>query len=122
LSRSADIAVAAWEAVDAALSPIFGHNGVAALFYRSVYLSSVDHPWLIPIQTTQGRGTGPPLAALRSALTQRSEPEVATVNRMLLCRFREQLALLIGESLTDRLLRSIWSDICPEQPMQDETS
>jgi len=104
------------------LSPIIGHNGVAALFYRCVSLRSVDNPWLIAIQTAQGRDSGLPLTELRSALTQQAEPEAATVNRMLLCGFREQLASLIGESLTDRLLRPIWSDICPEQPMQDQTS
>lgn len=116
---SAERAVAAWESVDAALSPIIGHNGVAALFYRCAHLGSTDHPWLARIQATQPRGSGIAIPLLRSVLAQQPEPEVAVANRMLLGKFREQLAILIGESLTERLLSSIWSDIFSDEPMQD---
>jgi hypothetical protein len=116
---SAESIVGAWESVDAALSPIIGHNGVAALFYRSVHLASTDHPWVMRIQETQARGSGLPLPLLRSVVAQQSESEAAIANRLLLDKFREQLALLVGESLTERLLRSCWSDIFPNESLQD---
>jgi hypothetical protein len=60
-----------------------------------------------------------PLPLLRSVVAQQSESEAAIANRLLLDKFREQLALLVGESLTERLLRSCWSDIFPNESLQD---
>jgi hypothetical protein len=107
--------------MDGALSPIIGHNGVAALFYRCAHLGSTDHPWLGQIQAIQPRGSGMPFQALRSVLEQQDASEAAGANRALLANFRQQLALLVGESLTERLLRSIWADIFPHEPLQDPT-
>jgi hypothetical protein len=119
---SAESVVAGWESVDVVLSPIIGHKGVAALFYRCVHLVLSDHPWLIRIQETQVRGSGLPFPSLRTVFAQQSESEVAIASRVLLGRFREQLELLIGEPLTERLLRSIWSDVFPDELLQGTSS
>ena len=42
----ADTVVAVWRRVDAALLPIVGQRGVAALYKRSLHLANAAHPWL----------------------------------------------------------------------------
>lgn len=49
-ARIADEAVSTWRGVDAALSPIIGQRGVAALFKRSLFLIRPAHAWLATVQ------------------------------------------------------------------------
>lgn len=102
----ADSAVSTWRAVDAALSPIIGQRGVAALFKRSLFLIRADHPWLAAIYV----GGLPPddFESLRFALMQHSSSNAIAANAALLKSFHDLLAHLIGASLTERLLQSIW--------------
>ncbi|TXH34301.1 MAG: hypothetical protein E6Q92_13075 [Burkholderiaceae bacterium] len=60
--RVADAAVTAWRELDAALSPIIGQRGVAALYQRSLYLTRIDYPWLAGVhQATVRAGEFAPL-------------------------------------------------------------
>ena len=36
----ADVLVSTWQAIDASLSPVIGHRGVAMLYKRSLYLTA----------------------------------------------------------------------------------
>lgn len=119
LTNSADSAVDAWEAVDASLSPIIGHKGVAALFRRSAQLSSADYPWLTQLQENLPKAGGLAFQTMRAALAQQAALEVAAANRRLLLTFREQLVRLIGETLTERLLLPVWAAILPDEPLQE---
>ncbi len=119
LTSSADGAVAAWEAVDASLSPIIGHKGVAALFRRSAHLIAADYPWLIQLEESLPKAGGLAFQTMRAALAQQAAADVATVNRLLLQTFREQLVRLIGEALTERLLLPFWAAVFPNEPLQE---
>ena len=55
--RIAEIAISIWNGVGAALSPIIGQAGVAALFKRSVYLTRITHPCLLAVD----EGARPPV-------------------------------------------------------------
>ena len=97
--------VSVWRDIDAALAPIIGHRGVAALLGRSVHLTRADYPWLTaPHESTTERID---LAFLQSTLSQQTSDTVVAINGALLQKFAELLSNLIGVSLTERLLRPV---------------
>jgi hypothetical protein len=116
-SQVADAAVQTWRAVDAALSPIIGPRGVAALYKRSLYLAGTQHPWLAAVhQDTWQPGDFEPLHA---ALARQPGPAAAAAQEALLQTYRDILGQLIGAPLTERLLRSIGPLPLNVQPEQD---
>ena len=102
----ADVAVSIWRDVAAALAPIIGQSGVAALLKRSIRLARAAHPCL----TAANDGALPAgeLAMLQVVLSQQDSTEAVATNAALLQHFREVLISLIGASLTERLLRPVW--------------
>jgi hypothetical protein len=97
--------VSVWRDIDAALAPIIGHRGVAALFGRSLHLTRVDFPWLAaPSENSADRLD---FAWLQSALSQQTSDNVVALSGALLQKFAELLTHLIGASLTERLLRPV---------------
>lgn len=113
----ADATVAAWQAIDAALSPIIGQRGVAALYLRSLHLNRPVHPGLPA--ATEGLQSSMDTGALKSALAQQDAAGAAAAGGAVLQTFHELLTTLIGPSLTERLLRSIWVDFLSASPAQD---
>lgn len=101
----ASLIVSVWRDIDAALAPIIGHRGVGALFRRTLHLIRHDYPWL----TASHESMADPIdfTALQATLSQRTSANVVAANGALLQKFLEQLASLIGESLTERLLRAV---------------
>ena len=101
----ASLIVSIWRDIDAALAPIIGHRGVGALFRRTLHLIRHDYPWL----TASHESLADPIdfTALHSTLSQRTSANAVAGNGALLQKFLEQLASLIGESLTERLLRAV---------------
>ncbi len=98
-------AVALWRRIDAALSPILGEQGVAALFQRAVYDTRAHYPWLADVQEN-GLRVGD-FAALETALGPQTSADAVAAQRALLASFYETLAILIGAALAERLLRPV---------------
>lgn len=119
-SQVAEAAVQTWRAVDAALSPIIGQRGVAALYKRSLVLACTQYPWLAAVH----EDTRPPgdYAPLHAALARQPGPAAAAAHAALLQTYRDILGRLIGASLTERLLRSIGPLPLRLQPVQDTPS
>lgn len=116
-SQVADAAVQTWRAVDAALSPIVGQRGVAALYKRSLYLARTQHPWLAAVhEDTRQPGD---FAPLHAALIRQPGAAAAAAHEALLLTYRDILARLIGMPLTERLLRTIEPLPQSRQPVQD---
>ena len=116
----ADAVAVLWEEIDAALHPIIGQRGVAALYNRSLKLASQARPWI---------GADPPgaldaidPAPLRATLSQRTAQEAGVGAGALFQAFHELLASLIGSSLTERLLGSVWAPPRGDSPPQDRSS
>ena len=109
--------VAIWQEIDAALTPILGRGGVAALYRRALYLTGPAHPWLALRREDQS--TGADLAALQAALSQQSSAVAAAGGNDFLQTFHKLLASLVGPSLTERLLRSVWEKPSSGSPAQD---
>lgn len=116
----AEHAIALWRGMSDALSPIIGQSGITALYQRSIYLTGIDHRCL--------RGAGELAAApdsfapLRTALAPLSGTDAALAASALAYTFRDLLAHLIGGSLTERLLRSVWISPTSGQAVQDTAS
>jgi hypothetical protein len=111
-SSSTEIAQTAhevWRLVEASLTPIVGHRGVAALYRRSVYLLRSDHP---PLGVFDLDATSVDVLAELQRSSERQTAEVAMeMNAAMLETFRELLAKLIGASLAERLLRPAWDHL-----------
>lgn len=106
-----------WQQIDATLSPILGQRGVTALYQRSLHLASAPHPWLAGTQ--QDLQAAMDLDALKMAIAQRSPADAAAAGGHLLQTFHGLLASLVGPSLTERLLRPVWTHPSSAAPTQD---
>jgi hypothetical protein len=116
-AQIADAMVATWQEIDAALTPIIGSRGVAALYKRSLYLTGAAHPWLAVLHG--GSQAEIDLAALKSVVAQQGSADAALGGNALLQTFYQLLGSLVGPSLTERLLRSVWADSLSGPPAQD---
>jgi hypothetical protein len=103
--ESSDEAVAAWRDVSAALAPIIGLGGVAALYNRSVSLCLAQYPWLISVSPS---ATPADFVGLGRLLSQQDSSAGVAANEALLRCVSQLLCNLIGTSLTERLLHPVW--------------
>ncbi|KAA8712117.1 hypothetical protein F4W70_11935 [Pseudomonas cannabina] len=103
--------------VDAALTPIIGHQGVVALYRRSFHLCVAAHPRLANTYVNVHAAMDP--VALTSALVEQNEADALFFGETLLTTLYELLTTLIGPSLTARLLRSVWEPSLSDTPLQE---
>jgi len=106
--------------IDAALNPIVGRRGVAALLQRSLHLSAQTHPWLLPLDAELPMGVD--VAPLHKALVRQAPAAAAEGVDHLVHTFHELLASLVGASLSERLLRPVWADLSGGASAQDTSS
>lgn len=98
----ADAAVAVWQQVDTALSPVIGKHAVLALLQRSLHLARRRRPSLEAV--CQELQPIPSCMALRGILLLQASAEIPLVHAELLQIFRDLVERLVGPSLTERLL------------------
>jgi hypothetical protein len=116
-AQAASIAVTTWSAMDAALSPIIGQRGFAALYKRSLQLTRVEFPCLAAVQ--DGVLQLAEFSVLHAVLAQQPSATAAAASAALLESFHDLLTTLIGQSLTDRLLRPVCETTSCGRPAQD---
>lgn len=102
-----DAIISTWVVVEAALSPVIGKKGIAALYTRSLYLIRARYPWLSAIF---GSDASMDLPRLRAALAQQESSKAASAGGAHLQTLYELLDSLIGPSLTGQLLGSAWDN------------
>ncbi|MDO8654460.1 MAG: hypothetical protein Q7R66_19995 [Undibacterium sp.] len=103
-----DVSIHLWQRLAVELISIIGADGFDSLFARSAHLNGVAFPWLLLSHSSQqshARFTG-----LKISLESRESNEAIVASTALLITFIDILALLIGELLTTRILRSAWGD------------
>ena len=97
-------AVRAVESLMRELKPLVGGLATFALYARSLHLANASFerpaPTLQPSQED--------FSSLRNDLSARSPEDARTASHALLRALVDLLASLIGQSLTDRMLRSAW--------------
>ncbi|MDD2309406.1 MAG: hypothetical protein PHH91_07465 [Desulfuromonadaceae bacterium] len=118
-SAVAEAAISTWYRVAAQLIPVIGAGGVDVLFNRSLHLTCTAFPWL----TIPGdhRDNIALFTNLKERLAGREPDTAAEASTTLLGTFVELLMSLIGESLTERLLISVWEPPSPTSARENET-
>jgi len=119
-ARVADIVVAVWEEIDAALRPILGEQGVAVLYERSLCRSGVLPPTVA--RPPEQRWQPVDKDALRALIACQDAAQALSRGVALLQTFYDLLVMLVGQSLTERLLRSVWTKFPGTPPQQDTSS
>jgi hypothetical protein len=113
-------AVTVWRGIDHALSPIIGRGGLSALFERSLYLASAQHPALVTAH--EDALLSGDFAALQGVYAASSGAEAAAAHGALLVAFCGLLTGLVGEPLTARLLQPVWDTLQSGDPAKDDAS
>ena len=103
----ADISVLLWESLATELRVIIGERGFESLYARSLHRACAQFPWLAP-HPPQAAGDAFRLLATR--LNAREPAEAQAASAAFLNVFTDTLILLIGELLTNGLLRKAWGD------------
>ncbi|HEY0288508.1 MAG TPA: hypothetical protein VGC62_16115 [Pseudomonas sp.] len=119
IAKIAGAIVSILQDIDAALTPIIGQQGVAALYRRSLQLCASTYPRLAgtydSVQSTMD------LTALTSVLVEQSEADALFFGEVLLTTLYKLLITLIGSSLTTRLLRDVWEPPLSDTPSQENS-
>ena len=130
----ADALVAIWIEIDRDLSPILGLRGVVMLYHRCLHLSRPSYPWLseqedprLPIDLGSSRTRlsarlPTDLGSLRSRLSARTPDQALEAGTDLLDHFYVVLTSLVGPSLTDNLLSSLWPPLSSGPAAQEVSS
>lgn len=113
----ADEAVLKWRELDRLLSPIIGKRGMAALYKRALYLVRADYPWLA--RAHAGELAFGDFVSLHTALMKQTDAVALTAGLALYESFYLLLFGLIGQSLTERLLRSFQNPPSDSYAQQD---
>ena len=115
--RIGEASAAVWRAIDAALAPVIGARGSAALYKRSLHLARASYPLLADVHET-GSEAGD-FSGLRTVLSRQTAADAAAAHDALLHIFHDLLAELVGGSLTRRLLQSAWGPSSSADGEQD---
>ncbi|WHS57732.1 hypothetical protein [Pseudomonas sp. G2-4] len=119
LAKTVHAIISTLQDMDAALRPIIGQQGVAALYRRSLNLCVSTHPRLAG--TCDRVQAGMDLVVLKSVLIEQSEVDALFFGEVLLATFYELLITLIGPSLTARLFRGVWEPSLSDTPSQENS-
>lgn len=102
----ADATIGTWRQLESLLAPVIGKQGVDVIFRRALHLSSNRFSWLAFGEEFVDSAVL--LASLQARLASRQPDEVAEAGYALLVNFTELLTTLIGEALSERMLRQVW--------------
>lgn len=121
--EAADVAtmlVSTWSEIDAALQPVIGPGGVAAIHRRSLHLTLPAHPWLA--DALDNAGTDLDIGTLNAVLARQRCSDAIAAGGALLQAFSQVLTSLIGSSLTERLLSRAWENTLGASPVRKSSS
>jgi hypothetical protein len=116
-AQIAEAVVIKCEAIEASLTPIIGLRGAAALYRRSLHLAARQHLWLADALSSEPASQD--RAILQAVLSRQTSADAALGGAVFFQAFCDLLASLVGRSLTERLLRSVWVDFLGASPAQD---
>jgi hypothetical protein len=118
----ADVArsvVAVLRDLEAALSPVIGHRGVAALCQRSLHLSGRRHAWLGEVPFDPGAAVD--LERVAQLLAGQPGDVARAAGDALIQGYHDLLISLLGASLTHQLVGGIWPGFADAPAAQDKT-
>jgi len=112
-----DAILSSVDALTAALAPVIGNRGVAALHARSVHIARRTYRWL----PEEGESSVQGGKSLRSTLIEHDDAEKAQVAAAILTSFNALLVSLIGSALSTRLLTHVALAAPTERSAQQES-
>lgn len=116
----AELTLQLWESMAAELIPLIGEDGFAMLYTRSLYLTRITFPWLANgVQGEHAPSQANGQFAWLKASLQNKPDEAGDASQALLTTFTDILAALIGETLTNGILRAAWGDDASEITSKD---
>lgn len=99
---------AVWIDIDQALRAVIGTQGAAAIYTRSLLLAAREHAWLLDAWSDDDRQLD--VTRLKAEMAKRDVAEAAAAGRALLHTFNRLISSLIGEPLTEQILRSVYDE------------
>ena len=109
-AQTAQAVITAWHAIDDALTPVVGPRGSVALYLRALHLTAT-HAALAasgePARQALIACATP--ALLQDWIARQSPADATTIGTTFLQVFYALLSSLVGPSLTERLLRAVWT-------------
>ncbi len=109
---------AVWRRIEVELSPVLGSLGVAALYRRSLYRAGAQNPALAGVHAATAQADD--FEPLRRALGCLSHTDAVAASCALMQAFCEMLTGLIGDALTERLLKPA-AQLPPNRPTSKDT-
>jgi hypothetical protein len=119
IDQVADVIITMFRDTNASLVPIIGPKGVAALYRRSLLLSTSLHPRLGAIFLPLADPLD--LTDLKAVLVQQNRTDVIFFGEEWLKALYELLTALIGSSLSTRLLLDVWDNNLSTPPAQENS-
>jgi hypothetical protein len=120
MAATSEATAKTWRLIEAQLVPVIGAHGLDVLFRHALHQTAIAFPWL-EAAVDRG-GSASPLPSLMACLAAKGGVAAAEAVQALLFTFTELLAGLVGESLTERLLATVWVWAPPPVPSEQETS
>lgn len=115
--HAADAVVRTLRDLDAALAPVIGPRGVAALCKRSLHVAARHYPWLGDVQD-DGADATIDFQRLTHVLASQCSEDAGAAGAAVLQAFHDLLASLVGAPLTRQLLGGVGSEIAGEPRAQ----
>ena len=112
--RAIEVALEQWQPLLTETISILGKLGVDSIYDKSLILTHHQLPTMgfdLLVQADH-----PPLSGLKASMAKQTEADGCRAMRCLLINFTAVMAILIGESLTERLLQGAWGDH-PDHPL-----
>ena len=103
--KVADSAIDLWEQLAAQIISIVGEGGFNSLYARSVFLTKPAFHWLPAGSLSPQTPHDHRFAGLKASFEAQTPAQAGAANSQLLITFTDILASLIGEDLTNRILR-----------------
>lgn len=104
--RPAVAVVRTMRELEAALAPVVGPRGIAALCRRSLQTAAGRHPWLAD-HGGDALDAAVDFDRLARALDGQRDEDAAAAGEVMVRAFRELLTSLMGVTLTEQLLRGV---------------
>jgi len=102
-----DVSIRLWEQLSTELSKIIGERGVESMYARSLHQSQKQFSWLTPHPPQAMEAA---MTALRASLQGEADTAACAASTAMMMHFINTLILLIGELLTNSILRKAWGD------------
>jgi hypothetical protein len=113
----AEATIQLWQLLAPPLISIIGEGGFKPLYCRSIRLASRRFPWLSPDAVILKHWDG--FSELGLRLSRQPDAEAVLASEALFNFFFDLLSSLIGEDLTNHLLRRAWGPGDFESPEKD---